>query len=140
MTMSSSRPYLIRAIYDWIVDNGLTPHVLVNAMADGALVPQDYVKDGQITLNVAPSAVKNLSMEGNESMSFSARFRGIPCDVNIPYRAVLGIFARENGQGMMFAPEDDVPPPGDGSPVARGNTGNSGKPSGKGKPRLRVVK
>ena len=129
MTMTSSRPYLIRALYEWIVDNGHTPHLLVDAMADGVLVPQDYVKDGQITLNIAPSAVKHFAM-GNDTIRFSARFRGLPTDVVVPCGAVMGIYARENGQGMTFAPEDDRPsPPGGGK---RQQTAS--------RPQLRVVK
>lgn len=127
--MSSSRPYLIRALYEWIVDNELTPHLVVDAVYDGVRVPQDYVKDGQITLNIAPSAVKNFVM-GNDAVRFSARFRGLPTDIVVPCNAILGIYARENGQGMTFAPEDDrTPPPGPGK---RQQTAS--------RPQLRVVK
>lgn len=127
--MSSSRPYLIRALYEWIVDNGLTPHLLVDAMAEGVLVPQDYVKDGQITLNIAPSAVKHFVM-ANDAVRFSARFRGLPTDIAVPCGAVLGIYARENGQGMTFSPEDDrTPPPGPGK-----------RQEAASRPQLRVVK
>lgn len=111
--MTSSRPYLLRALYDWIVDNQLTPHIMVNALAEGVSVPQEYVKDGQIVLNVAPSAVRGLSL-ANDWVAFSARFRGIPTDLQIPTSAVIGIYARENGQGMMFDEDgagDEPPPP-----------------------------
>lgn len=109
--MTSSRPYLIRALYEWIVDNSLTPHLVVFAKGDGVEVPQQYVnKDGQIVLNVAPSAVMGLSL-GNDAVTFNARFGGIPTDIYVPCTAVLGIYARENGQGMMFEPEPEAPPP-----------------------------
>ena len=102
--MTSSRPYLIRAIYDWITDNGLTPHLLVNAEHPGAVVPEQYVEDGQIVLNVGMSAVRELDL-GNDEISFAARFSGTSVDVRVPPDAVLGIYARENGRGMLF-PED----------------------------------
>jgi stringent starvation protein B len=109
--MTPNRPYLIRAIYDWIVDNGLTPHLLVNAEHPAADVPPDYVKDGQIVLNASLSAVQDLNL-GNELVSFSARFSGIPTDISFPPEAVLGVYARENGQGMLFPEEEptDTPP------------------------------
>ena len=114
--MTPSRPYLLRALYEWIVDNNLTPHLLVDAIDSGVQVPQDYVKDGQIVLNIAPSSVKSLSL-GNEILTFNARFRGIPTDVSVPLNAVLGIYAKENGRGMMFeetgsdTPTPTPPPP-----------------------------
>lgn len=103
--MTPSRPYLLRAVYDWVVDNGFTPQVLVNAEADGVAVPGQYVKDGRIVLNVSASAVRNLVM-GNETLSFSARFAGSPFQVSVPVSAVLAIVARENGAGMSFPEED----------------------------------
>jgi stringent starvation protein B len=114
MGMSSSRPYFIRAVYEWIVDNQLTPQILVSVHSEGVLVPQEYVKDGQITLNISPSAVKNYQVEQNV-ITFTARFRGMPCDIAVPTGAVLGIYARENGQGMMFEQVEDSPPPNGGS-------------------------
>lgn len=131
--MTSQRPYLVRAMHDWILDNHLTPHILVDALRDGVRVPQEYVQDGQINLNIAPSAVRNLQL-GNRDISFSARFRGVPMDVLVPVTAVLGIYARENGQGMSFADFDDEPPP----PRKDSDRGNT--PSRPGKPSLRVVK
>ncbi len=129
MTMTSSRPYLIRALYEWIVDNQLTPHLLVNVMAEGVLVPQEYVKDGQITLNIAPSAVKHFVM-GNDAIRFSARFRGIASELVVPCQAVLGIYARENGQGMTFKEEERPTPP----------AGGSRRQPAASRPQLRVVK
>ena len=105
MTISSSRPYLIRALYEWLVDNDLTPHLLVAADREEVVVPGQYVKDGRIILNVSPTAVQMLEL-GNELISFSARFGGVPTAVRVPPSAVLGIYARENGQGMLFPDED----------------------------------
>ncbi|MEH6551397.1 MAG: ClpXP protease specificity-enhancing factor [Pseudomonadales bacterium] len=107
--MNSSRPYLLRALYEWILDNDCTPYVLVDANAEGALVPLQYVKDGEIVLNISPSAVASLDMD-NSAVMFNARFGGVPTDVYVPIHAVRGIYARENGQGMMFEAED-MPPP-----------------------------
>ena len=129
MAMTSSRPYLIRALYEWIVDNGCTPHIVVNAMAKGVEVPQQYVnKDGQIVLNIAPRAVSALEMS-NKAISFSARFGGIPTNIFVPCYAVLGVYARENGQRMMFEsePEPESTPPNNG--------GGDGR-----RPSLRIVK
>ncbi|MEL7045057.1 MAG: ClpXP protease specificity-enhancing factor [Pseudomonadota bacterium] len=131
--MNSSRPYLLRALYEWIVDNGCTPHIIVDATQEGVEVPDQYVKDGQIVLNLSPSAVIELQL-GDDSVSFNGRFGGRPTDVFIPISAVLGVYARENGQGMAFEPEDDSEPdPEDGgtapTPLRRG-----------GKPSLTVVK
>ncbi len=110
MGMTSSRPYMIRALYDWIVDNECTPYILVDAHATGVQVPQQFVnKEGQIVLNIAPSAVMELSIESN-FVSFNARFGGIPTDIFVPCAAVLGVYARENGQGMIFEPESEKGP------------------------------
>jgi len=106
--MTSSRPYLVRALYEWIVDNGMTPHLLVNAGYPGADVPERFVEEGRIVLNVAPQAVRALDL-GNEAVRFNARFGGTPTDVYVPTGAVLAIYARENGQGMAF-PEEEPPP------------------------------
>lgn len=105
--VTPSKPYVIRAIYDWIVDNNCTPHLLVDAELEGVEVPQDYVTDGQIVLNVSPSAVVNLQL-GNETVSFSGRFGGVPVDIMVPVAGVIGIYARENGQGMIFDEESDL--------------------------------
>ena len=139
--MTSTRPYLLRALYDWILDNDLTPHVTVNAHEENVQVPQEYVQEGQITLNLAPSAISALSMD-NDSLSFNARFRGVPMDIYVPIQAVMGIYARENGQGMTFTIEDYQPPsPTPVSPAPKGSdkSGKKSKPKAK-KPQLRVVK
>lgn len=98
------RPYLLRAYFDWLVDNGLTPYLVVDATYYGVKVPVEYVKDGQIVLNLSASAVGNLAIS-NDVIQFSARFRGIPQDIYIPMGAALAIYARENGDGVMFEPE-----------------------------------
>lgn len=99
--MNSSRPYLVRALYEWIVDNDCTPHLLVSADFPGVQVPAGFASDGQIVLNVSPSAVRHLHMD-NEAISFEGRFAGVPQSLYIPGPAVLAIYARENGQGMVF--------------------------------------
>jgi stringent starvation protein B len=104
--MSSNRPYLIRALYDWLVDNGTTPYLMVNTEVDGVAVPEQFVDEGRIILNVDPSAISGLEL-GNDLISFSARFSGKAEDILIPPSAVMGIYARENGQGMLF-PEEEV--------------------------------
>jgi stringent starvation protein B len=136
--VSPSRPYIIRALYDWICDNDCTPHLLVDAGVEGVDVPRQYVSEGQIVLNIAPSAVIHLEM-GNEFIGFNGRFGGVPTDVWVPVQAVRGIYARENGQGMMFddlalalEPDADESPEDDPTPPVVG--GGSGRPS------LRVVK
>jgi len=105
MTTSSAitptRPYLVRAIYEWINDNLLTPYLLINAEEKGVFVPQQYIKDGQIVLNIAPHAVNQLIMD-NDAVGFSARFGGVPQQVYVPMRAIMGLYARENGQGLFF--------------------------------------
>ncbi len=128
MIMKSRRPYLVRASYEWILDNDCTPYVLVNAMADDVVVPRQYVKDDQIILNLSPGAVVELLMT-NEALQFNGRFAGVPMDVYVPMSAVMGIYARENGQGMFFdLEEDSAPEPPDKTPP---------KPV---KPTLKVIK
>jgi stringent starvation protein B len=131
--MNSSRPYLLRALYEWIVDNGCTPHIIVDATIDRVDVPSQYVKDGQIVLNLSPSAVIELQL-GDDSVSFNGRFGGRPTDVFIPIAAVLGVYARENGQGMAFEPEEDMDPEPEDGGTAPTPLRRAGKPS------LKVVK
>ncbi len=107
--MTSSRPYLIRAFYEWIVENDLTPCILVDAGAQGVAVPEAYVHDGRIMLNVGPTAVEGLTL-GNDWISFSARFSAKAFDIACPPAAVLAIYARENGRGMAFGAEDAPEP------------------------------
>ncbi len=106
MKMTPNRPYLLRAFYEWIVDNNLTPYLVVDATIPGVRVPQQHVQNGQIVLNVNPSAVGNLVL-GNDAVTFNARFGGSPFALNIPQRAVLAIYARENGAGTMFTAEEE---------------------------------
>lgn len=133
--MTSSRPYLVRALLDWILDNDMTPHILVNARVNKVQVPQQYVnEDGQVVLNISPSAIKNYRQD-NESMSFTCRFQGVEQDVFVPTAAVLGIYARETGQGMVF--EEDYESVQD-EDISESTPPSSTRPSGP--PSLKVVK
>ncbi len=135
VTMTSSRPYLVRALYDWIVDNGLTPYLLVDAANEELQAPMEYADNGRLVLNISPRAVRHLDL-GQEDILFSGRFGGRAFDVRVPVHAVLAIYARENGQGMLFSDGDDQqPPPGGGD-----SNGGPDSGDGKGKPQLRVVK
>ncbi len=137
MEMTSNRPYLLRAIYEWLVDNNCTPHLVVFANVPGVAVPQQHInKDGQIILNIAPSAVKDLFI-ANEAVSFSARFSGVVNNIYVPCGAVLGIYGRENGQGMMFELEAPPTPPQPPEPT-KPSTPNADAPAKKSF--LKVVK
>ena len=103
--MTPNRPYLLRAYYEWLMDNHLTPHVVVDAFVKGTLVPQQFVKDGQIVLNIATGAVANLNMS-NDAVEFNARFGGVPQNVFLPMASIVAIYARENGAGTVFDMED----------------------------------
>ncbi len=131
--MTSNRPYLIRALYEWLVDNRQTPFFLVDAARKDVVVPQEFVEDGRIVLNLAPGAVRDLEL-GNEWITFSARFSGKAMDVVVPPDAVLGVYSRENGQGMLF-PDPAAPegPDDDGGQPPE-------PPAGGGRPSLKVVK
>lgn len=107
MASRSRRPYLIRAIYDWASDNGHTPHLLVAADVEGVVVPREFVQEGRITLNISPMAVQNLDLH-SDPIWFSARFSGRAFEVQVPVGAVLAIFARENGEGVVFG---EIEPP-----------------------------
>lgn len=102
--LTARRPYLLRAFYDWLLDNQLTPHLVVDINLPGVQVPLEYARDGQIVLNIAPRAVGNLEL-GNDQVHFNARFGGVPRQVTVPMAAILAIYARENGAGTMFEPE-----------------------------------
>ncbi len=133
-TMTSSRPYLIRAMYEWMVDNQMTPHLLVFADQSGVIVPQEHVDEGKIVLNISPTAVRDLLL-GNEEITFSGRFSGRPMNIVVPVRCAVGIYTRENGKGMVFSPEDETPDP-DGSTSSDKNSVNTSA----NRPSLRVVK
>lgn len=107
--MNSSRPYLIRALYEWVVDNDCTPHILVSSEYPKVRIPAGFARDGQIVLNISPNAVRYLEMN-NEEISFEGRFNGVPQHLYIPTAAVLAIYARENGQGMFFELEESDEP------------------------------
>lgn len=105
INLSPTRPYLARAIYEWICDNNLTPYLLVDATQPNTHVPEQFIQDGQIVLNIVPHAVHQLHMS-NDAITFSARFGGVSRDIYVPLYAVLGIYARENGQGLFFDPNE----------------------------------
>jgi len=131
--MIPTRPYLIRAIHQWACDNGLTPHLVVDATVDGVVVPGRFVTDGVITLNISPSAVQGLEL-GDDWILFNARFSGAAMNIEVPVMAVQAIYARENSQGIFFPPEDEAPgPDDDGS----GPGEAAEKPS---RPALKVIK
>ena len=132
--MKSRRPYLLRALHEWISDSNCTPHIVVDAGAAGVEVPRQYVQDGKIVLNVSWSATGQLQL-GNEELQFNGRFGGVSMHVRIPVSAVLAIYARETGQGMMFAEDDEPQPPKGPQPEPQ-----PPKDAGAGRPKLKVVK
>jgi len=99
--MIGKKPYLLRALYEWIVDNGWTPHIVVDIDTNELSVPDGYAKDGYIVLNISSGAVQGLEL-GNDVVSFSARFSGKPCSIWFPIESVAGIYARENNEGLQF--------------------------------------
>ncbi len=107
--LSSTKPYLVRAFYDWIVDNDCTPYIIVNANYPDVLVPTEYVENGKIVLNIAMQAVSNLQLTNN-FIDFDARFKGVSREIYVPIDAVVAVYAHENGRGMVF-PEDEVAQP-----------------------------
>lgn len=133
--MTSNKPYLIRALYEWLVDNDATPHVLVDTSFDGVMIPSSIAKDGQVVLNIATRAVQGLEMQ-NTHISFSARFGGVSQNIYIPIQAVLAIYSMEDGEGMMFA-EEVASSEGKKKPTEAGN--KSGKPKDN-KAGLKIVK
>ena len=126
--MTSSKPYLVRALYEWILDNDTTPYILVDTGSAEVLIPPGIANDGKVVLNLAPRAIQNLEMS-NDSISFSARFNGVAEDIFCPMGSLLAIYARENGEGMMFPPEEDGEADSESPP--------SDKPKG---PTLKVIK
>lgn len=129
-SMTPQKPYLVRAIYEWILDNHCTPYLLVNTRIEGVTVPVEYIKDHRIVLNLAPDAIHQLQMD-NEWISFSARFSGKPMDLFIPISAVQAIYGKENNEGMYF-PEDSPLPPSEPTKPKPAPGGN--------KPSLKIVK
>ncbi len=136
--MTPSRPYLLRSLNEWILDNQLTPYVVIDASLPAVDVPRDFVSNGQIVLNISPSAVRGLAIS-NEYLEFSARFGGVPRQVIVPIVAVLAIYAKENGQGMVFGSE----PGGEPDPTRDANSDGAGDAKEKSKspkPSLKIVK
>lgn len=132
MTMTPNKPYLIRAFYDWIVDNELTPYILVNAAYPGVQVPKEHIRHDRIVLNVSPTATRGLLLE-NDRIVFTARFSGQTEQIFVAPSAVLEIYAKENGRGIAFAEEEgDEPPP---VTPPEGDTSNA-----RNKPALKLVK
>ena len=129
--MTSSRPYLVRAMYQWIADNGMTPHLLVDVSVSGVQVPAEHVQNGKIILNIAPMAISSLVL-GDADITFSARFSGQSSGIYIPIEAVLAIYAKENGQGMMFSEDDGA--------VSSDDDPEEPDPDKPKRPSLRVVK
>lgn len=129
MSDLSTRPYLIRAIHDWCVDSGLTPYLAVR-VNDRTVVPMAYVKNGEIVLNLSSGAVRNLEM-GNEMITCTGRFGGVSFDLFVPVASVIGIFAKESGQGLVFQAVDESESP----PPVKGGPDNAPK-----RPQLKIVK
>jgi len=140
--MISSRPYLVSALFDWIVDSDMTPYILVDATNKDSIVPQQYVEDGKIVLNLSPQATESLSIE-KEFVMFSARFAGKAMEVSFPMDAVMAIYAKENGQGMVFQEHDDSNPT-DPDPnkksISDTGKGESSKTEKVTRPSLKIVK
>jgi len=138
ITITSNRPYLIRAIHQWLLDNSLTPHLLVKATVPNVKVPQQFVKDGHIVLNITPHAISNLHMD-NEAISFSARFSGVPESLYLPIHAIQAIYASENGEGISF-PEENISEQESTEERNEIKEENKKKPKGKKSSFLKVIK
>lgn len=135
--MTPSRPYLVRALNDWILDNSMTPYIVVDVDVQGVSVPDDYVTNGQIILNISPSAVNELLID-LESISFRARFGGVPMQVYVPVIAIMALYSKENGQGMVFGTEPGAPePPNPSDPKSPSKKKADHLPH---KPSLKIVK
>lgn len=130
--MTSSRPYILRALYEWINDNGLTPYVLINVNHDDVYVPRNYVSDGRIVFNISPDAIYGLQVT-NSKIEFDASFSGMSHRISAPMKAIEAIYAQENGQGMFFGDEPGGDTPPDDSKYTK-------KPAVQKKPHLKVVK
>ena len=142
--MTSTKPYLVRAFNEWILDNELTPYLLIDAEHPEVHIPREYVQDGRIVFNITPGIVSTLSIT-NEMIEFDARFAGQKRHIYAPMQSILAIYAKENGQGMMFDKEEKIAG-GEGSksstPLAHQKENDNGNkpPPNRGKPNLRVVK
>ncbi|MAF84006.1 MAG: ClpXP protease specificity-enhancing factor [Gammaproteobacteria bacterium] len=134
----SQRPYLVRALHEWMTDNGKTPHLVLDATVSGLQVPPEHIQDGKIVLNCSYSATRNLVL-GNDDIEFETRFNGKAHLIRAPMESVLGIYARETGEGMLFAEQDaegNQPTP----PAAGDDDNPEPPPAGPGRARLRIVK
>lgn len=142
-SITPTRPYMVRALYQWIEDNELTPYLMVDATAENVQIPTEHVQDGRIVLNIASRATGNMSME-NDYIHFSARFGGVSQDIWVPLTAVLGIYAKENSQGMFFDPNeyDNYHPEEDtsASSAKKNTTTAPAKPKRDNKAGLKVLK
>ena len=138
LNLTPTRPYLARAIYEWICDNNLTPYLLVDATKPYTDVPTQFIQDGQIVLNIVPHAVHKLNMS-NDAVTFSARFGGVSRDIYVPFNAVLGLYAKENGQGLFFDPEEYSNAQSDENPVESNHTETKPTETPKKKPSLRIL-
>ena len=128
--MKSQRPYLVRAYYDWIVDSDEVPYVLVDATQDGVVVPEEYVEDGRIVLNLGPNAVRDLNIS-DDFLMCSSRFNGRAFELILPIQAISAIYAKDTGEGAVFESVQEPPPPTDPKPPS--------PPEGETKPRLKSV-
>ena len=139
-SITPTRPYMVRALYQWIEDNALTPYLMVDATADNVQVPKEHVQDGRIVLNIASRATGNMSME-NDYIHFSARFGGVSQEIWVPLTAVMGIYAKENSQGMFFDPNeyDDYVPEEDAATTFKKSAATP-KPKRDNKAGLKVLK
>ena len=124
--MTPSKPYLIRGLYQWLLDNQVTPYILADSSSDGVMIPLGVATDGKIVLNLSPSAVQNLEMT-NDYISFSARFNGVTQDIYCPIASILAIYARENGEGMMFPTDSEDKENPDAEIKASGKSKKPGK-------------
>ena len=140
--MTSNKPYLIRALYEWLVDNDATPHIMVNTTIDDVMIPNGIDKDGQVVLNIATRSVQGLEME-NTHIAFTARFSGAAHNIYIPINAIMAIYSMEDGQGMMFAEDTSIKAdsPGDSAVGSKSSVKKDVKKSSeKKKPGLKIVK
>lgn len=143
--MTPSRPYLLRGFYEWIVDNHYTPYIVINTDIPDVHVPEEYIEDGRIVLNIAPNAIRGLLL-ANDHIEFNARFSGVPYDIWAPIKAVTAVYAKENGRGMVFKEEeeDDTPPTSPTPTITSDSTkpasSSGGKKGGGGRSHLTLVK
>lgn len=133
----STKPYLLRAIYEWALDNNFTPQILVDAGARGVVAPAGYVADGRVVFTIHPQAVANLEL-GNDEVAFAARFSGKRFEVCVPMVAILAVYCRENGQGLFFSTDPEPAPPERAAPPAK--KPSAAPPPKKSPPALRLVK